>query len=187
MFVPIEYTTAGVKGHEQLYRVFHAWAKEQKHFAEARGWAQTTWSGRVRLVNESNAKGAKESPGIMGVNHKIQGGSADITKAALVAVYKIINSPKWQRDIPEYRDVVLIGQIHDEILFEGPGNLTLDLGKSKYKNGVLVKPHWHVPKSVFDWVTPLRQAMIDAETMCFNGKLIGRAGDPAISQFWSKD
>lgn len=187
MFVPLEYTHAWVKGHQQLYSGFHAWAKEEKQFTEARGWARSHWGNRIRFCNESNAKGAKESTGIMGVNHKIQAAGADLTKESLRRCDRIIKDPKWIRDIPEFRDVTIIGQVHDEIIFHGPGNLKLDLANSVYKKGVLVKPKWIIPASVHQWLAPLKQQMVDAETECFNGLLPGRVGEPAISQFWAKE
>jgi hypothetical protein len=181
-FVPVSETEKWVKGHEALYKGFHAWAKEQKKIGEARGWAQTKWFKRLRYVNESNAKGAKESPGIMAVNFAIQGCSADMTKAAIIKCARLIRTSK-DKDV---NSIKIIGQVHDELVFEGPGHLKLDLANSKYKDGVIVKPKWLVPDSVLEWVELLKQTMIDVETECFDGVLIGRTGEPTISQFWSK-
>lgn len=112
---------------------------------------------------------------------------ADITKGALVNIDRLLNSPAHLREIPELRDVKVIAQVHDEILFEGPGHLKLDLANSKYdKNGAISDPKWIIPQSVYDWIAPLEKTMIQTETESFEGELIGRIGSPAISQFWSK-
>jgi hypothetical protein len=85
------------------------------------------------------------------------------------------------------RGVRVIGQVHDSLLFEGPGHLKLDLAQSEWRDDVLIKPHWIIPDSVYEWTQPIKQAMIDAETECFKGVLEGRVGDPCISQYWAKD
>lgn len=177
LFVPLEITESWLQGHKDLYTGFHAWAKENKGIGEARGWSRLPWSGRMRFCRESNAKGSGESTGIMAVNALIQSSGSDICK------YSMIRCKELK---PQYPDVDIIGQVHDELILEGPGNLTLDLTKSKYKDGVLVKPHWVIPPEVHVWAQAFRQAMIDAETEIFNGVLEGSVGNPAIGMWWAK-
>jgi len=177
LFVPLETTEQWVSGHQQLYSTFHSWAKEQKGIGEARGWARLPWSNRQRYCRESNAKGSGESTGVMATNAMIQSTGADICKYAMI---------KCAQLKPQYPNVEMIGQVHDELILEGPGNLQLDLAKSKYKDGVLVHPYWVIPQSVYEWVAPFRQAMIDAETEIFGGVLTGSVGAAAIGMWWSK-
>jgi DNA polymerase family A len=113
----------------------------------------------------------------MAVNYGIQGFGADVCKYALL---------KCQPVLKKYPGVVLIGQIHDELVFEGPGNLTLDLANSKFRNGVLTKPKWIIPDSVMEYSLELKAAMEAAETEMFNGVLQGSVGDPAIGMWWGK-
>lgn len=175
--MPLHYTQEWLAAHKVLYNIFHAWAKEQKGLGEARGWSKLEWSGRCRYVRESNAKGSGESAGIMAVNAQIQSTGAEICKYAMI---------KCQPILKKYPGVVMIGQIHDELLFEGPGNLVLDLANSKFRDGVLTKPKWIVPPNVREWAQELKQAMEDAETEILNGVLTGSVGNPSIGMWWGK-
>jgi DNA polymerase family A len=177
LFVPLHYTEEWLAAHKLLYNYFHSWAGEQKGIGELRGWSKLAWSGRLRFCRESNAKGSGESTGIMAVNALIQSTGADICKYAMI---------KCQPVLRKYPGVELIGQVHDELVYEGPGNLTLDLANSKFKNGVLTKPKWIVPESVTEWALALKVAMEEAETEILGGVLEGCVGDPAVSMWWGK-
>jgi DNA polymerase I-like protein with 3'-5' exonuclease and polymerase domains len=72
-YVKTEETKIWIAKHKKLYPQFHRWAQEIKSLTEARGWARLPKSGRQRFCDESNARGEKESPGIMGANFAING------------------------------------------------------------------------------------------------------------------
>ncbi len=71
--VPVETATRWSKGHKETYPTFHAWAERMAKLGSARGWIETSWGGRIRWVNEDNAKAAGASPARSAVNHLIQG------------------------------------------------------------------------------------------------------------------
>lgn len=182
-YVPLERAIEWDKNHKQLWNVYFNWAEEVGHLGAARGWIETPWLGRIRCVSESNAKGSGESAEILACNHKIQGSAADMTKVASIRCQNYIRNPKNQRDMPELKDVKLLGVVHDELLFMGPGSCYLDIENSKFKNDICIKPKW--VSGPTPWVEPLRQIMIDSETEALNGILTGRVGDAEPCRYWS--
>lgn len=178
--VPLETAETWLKNHQSTYHGFHSWFKETKAIGEARGWIETPWCKRIRWVNEDNAKGSGESPGIAAVNHCVQGAAADIGKIAG------IRALDWIISKGLYGKVKIIGMVHDELLVMGPGECKIDLEKSDFNGDVCTDAKWIVDDSVYEWVEPIRQIMIDTETESFNGDLTGRVG-LGIAPYWSKD
>jgi hypothetical protein len=86
----------------------------------------------------------------------------------------------------EFPDVSIIGQIHDEVLFELPGLLTLDLAKSKVENGTIVKPYWEIPSETLEIAELLKATMAQAGTDYIGGVLQCGVGAPTIAPYWSK-
>lgn len=60
-----------IDSHKKTYPVFHTWVEEQAHLATCRGWSANS-QGRIRWVNEDNAKAQGASPARSAVNHQIQ-------------------------------------------------------------------------------------------------------------------
>ncbi len=179
--VPLATAETWLKNHQSTYHGFHDWFKETKAIGEARGWIETPWCKRVRWVNEDNAKGSGESPGIAAVNHCVQGAAADIGKIAGIRALDWINRNGL------YDKVKIIGMVHDELLVMGPGRCRLNFEKSEFSEDgqTCTKPKWHVDEEVYEWVNPIRQIMIDTETESFDGMLTGRVG-VGIAPYWSK-
>ncbi|MGG6281770.1 DNA polymerase [Leptolyngbya sp. AN03gr2] len=171
-----------IKRHKMAYQTFHEWKEEVSSIAEARGWFENPFSKRVRWCVEGNAKGAGESPGVMAVNHAIQSSGADLLKISLIQIQNFLLSHDTH---PLFKQVKIIGQVHDEILLQGPGRCYLDFDKSKWKEDVIVKPVWKHSDEIQEWVSPLKQIMIDAETHLLGGVLTGRVGE-AVCPYWSK-
>jgi DNA polymerase-1 len=81
--------------------------------ARARGYAETLL-GRRRYLPEINAESrqVREAAERTAINTPIQGTAADIIKIAMVDI---------ERDRPpEFRDVKMLLQVHDELVFEAP-------------------------------------------------------------------
>lgn len=84
--------------------------EELKEKAYAAGYAETIWGRRRPLPELASANpGIRAAGERMAINMPIQGTAADVIKAAMV---------KIDEKISGQRDVFLILQIHDELLFE---------------------------------------------------------------------
>jgi len=83
--------------------------------AEKEGFVKTILDRRRRLpdINSSNIQ-LKEFARRQAINAPIQGSCADLVKTAMLRIYNELNKRKLQ--------VKLIMQIHDELIFDAPGN-----------------------------------------------------------------
>ena len=160
-----------VKGHRKLYARFHEWASEMAAIGAARGWIETTWGGRVRWVEEENAKAAGESPGRAAVNHLIQGLCADMGKAALVAVSKAFDGT----------DVELCNFVHDEIILVAPGRARLV--EATEKKGVW-SLRYEGDDQAIEVAERVKRIMEQIETQMLDEVLPGKAAYE-IAPFWS--
>jgi DNA polymerase-1 len=81
------------------------------NFAKQNGYTETIW-GRRRYLPKIKSTDFKEFSVAqrMAVNHPVQGTAADILKKAMICVDN--------RILSKYKDVRLLIQIHDELLFE---------------------------------------------------------------------
>ncbi|MCX6766610.1 MAG: DNA polymerase [Candidatus Moranbacteria bacterium] len=86
---------------------------EVKISAREKGFVETEM-GRRRYIPEINSSNAmlRNQADRMAVNMPIQGLAADIIKLAMIAADKLIRE--------KYREVRMVLQIHDELLFEVP-------------------------------------------------------------------
>jgi DNA polymerase I-like protein with 3'-5' exonuclease and polymerase domains len=99
-------------------------------------------------------------------------------KLALIGCHSLIKQ--------QFPDVCIIGQIHDEVLFELPGRLTLNLNKSKVEKGVIIKPYWEIPLETLEIANKLRDKMIEVGTNYLDNILTCEVGEPTIAPYWSK-
>jgi DNA polymerase-1 len=86
---------------------------EVKISAREKGFVETEM-GRRRYIPEINSSNAmlRNQADRMAVNMPIQGLAADIIKLAMIAADKLVRE--------KYREVRMVLQIHDELLFEVP-------------------------------------------------------------------
>lgn len=100
----------------RTYRGIAEFMEEVKAAAAAQGFVETI-TGRRRYLPEI----ASRNPQIRGeaermaINHPAQGSEADIMKKAMIAVYA-----RLEAAAAPFRDVRLILQVHDELVFEVP-------------------------------------------------------------------
>lgn len=102
-----------VKAFMDALSAIKRWIKGQHDQAHKQGKVKTAF-GRVRLIPEvkSGEKGLVAFGERTAVNTVVQGGSADITKIAMVGCDKLITSRKWENDCR------MLLTVHDEIVFE---------------------------------------------------------------------
>jgi hypothetical protein len=160
-----------IKGHQQLYEVFHRWAQDVSALGAARGWIETSWAGRVRWIDEENAKKAGESPGRAAVNHLIQGLCADMGKLAMIAVLKRI----------EHTPIQLCNFVHDELLVLAPGQAILE--SAKEKNGI-TKLKYVPDDQARETAEMIKEIMERVETIMVKEYLPGSASFE-VAPFWS--
>jgi DNA polymerase-1 len=104
--VKVEEAELWVKGHENTYAGYHAWANEFGNWAVARGYAVSPVTNLWRYTDEENAKGSGESPLRSAVNHSIQSICAQICKESLIQVRKLIKGSQCK----------ILGVVHDKVL-----------------------------------------------------------------------
>ena len=186
--IPEELAANILKGHRKTYSTYYEWAEQQGLIGEACGWISTPWLKRVRAVHEANAKGGGSAK-LLAPNVCIQGTGADISKTAMVRVYKW--KEKYCKDV-DFMSVPIIqaGQVHDELVPIVRGDCKLNLDKSKWEERdnirYVSKAYWDVSKEAYELANTIRQIMIDTETEAFDGVLVGRVDEPRPSPWWCK-
>jgi hypothetical protein len=126
--VPLKVAERWIKGYKNTFPVLEEWKQRISGLGTARGWMNDEL-GRVRWCKESNSGGKDNATERLAVNHTIQGLAASQTKLACCNVLEATQGT----------DLRFLGQIHDEILVEVPGewwyegDLTLPIDLTKLK------------------------------------------------------
>lgn len=96
-----------------------AYINKVKEFVRANGYVETVL-GRRRYIHDLDAKNfaLRAAAERMAINMPIQGTAADIIKLAMVQIDEQLQKDEW-------KEIKLLLQVHDELLFEAPR----DLGK----------------------------------------------------------
>lgn len=134
--VPEETAKTWIEQHKNTFSKFHDWAAEQMHLGKVRGWAPNDYTGRIRAVNEDNAKAQGSSPSRSALNSKVQGLCAEIGKLSLVRVAKLADSKPF---------IKIRAFVHDELCVTAPGRCFLNEEKTKIlteKNGGIWTPSY---------------------------------------------
>lgn len=101
----------------ERYAGVKKWITEMLEKARETG-VVATLAGRKRLVSDINSKNGslRGFAERVAINTPIQGSSADIIKAAMIKVFKLLRDKKMKTE--------MLVQVHDELLFEVPRNET---------------------------------------------------------------
>lgn len=162
-----------IERHKETYSKFHQWAQEVGAMSSARGFS-TDSIGRVRFVNEDNAKGSGASPMRSAVNFCIQGAAASMKKIACIKAQERFLGTK----------AFLIGEVHDELLAEVPGESTIDWDNSTVDDDGVTNLKFIVSDEALFWGEELKNCLIDAEYEFFRRKYPGLA-DVHVAPFWN--
>ena len=105
----------------------------------------------------------------------IQGLSADITKLAALYIMDAIKDSSCR----------LISMVHDEVICDIPGYVTLNLDKCKFDKDGCFKPAYIPDPEAKHWADTIQQCMEDAETDIFAPiyPLKGKA-EAAVAPYW---
>ncbi|MGC8872247.1 MAG: DNA polymerase I [Caldimicrobium sp.] len=106
---------AYIKKYFSRYPKVKEYIEKTIEFAKAQGYVQTL-SGRKRFIPElfSQTKSIRELGYRIAVNTPIQGSAADLMKAAMVALFSLLERENLKSSI--------LLQVHDELLLEVPEN-----------------------------------------------------------------
>lgn len=166
-----------ISQHKETFHKFHDWAEEQMHLAKIRGWSINAYSGRMRAVNEDNAKSAGASPARSGLNHQIQGLCADIGKESLVRVDKVAEN---------IEGMDIRGFVHDELCITAYGNCELDEEKTEAqttKNKGIWTPHYKYDEQARENALIVWEEMKAAQSKVLGGNYPGLV-DFNIAPYW---
>jgi DNA polymerase-1 len=97
-----------------------------KAAAATLGYVETI-TGRRRYLPEMSSRNPqiRGEAERMAINHPIQGSEADMMKKAMIRIYEELESGRGP-----FRDVRLILQVHDELVFEVPTTAAPAIGRA---------------------------------------------------------
>jgi len=100
----------------RTYRGIAEYMQEAKALAVTQGYVETIYGRRSYLpdINSGNSM-IRSSAERAAINHPIQGSEGDIIKRAMVAVQE-----KIDEGVGVFKDVKMLLQVHDELIFEVP-------------------------------------------------------------------
>ncbi len=109
-----------IDGYFSLYKGVKQFVDETIELARKQGYV-TTLLNRIRYIPEIHSKNnnVRQFAERTAVNTPIQGTAADMIKLAMIAIHKKL--------ITDYRDVKMIMQVHDELVFEVPTHRTEEI------------------------------------------------------------
>lgn len=117
------------------YKGVKKWMGEIVDNAKQEGFVKTI-TGRVRYIPELRSSNAqiRAAGERIAMNTPIQGTSADIIKIAMIDIYNDLKK--------DYKEVLMLLQVHDDLLFEVPENIANDIAeliKDKMENALKLK------------------------------------------------
>ncbi|TSC64396.1 MAG: DNA polymerase I family protein with 3'-5'-exonuclease and polymerase domain, partial [Parcubacteria group bacterium Gr01-1014_106] len=110
----------------RTYRGIAEYMEEAKAMAATQGYVETI-TGRRRYLPEIRSRNPqiRGEAERMAINHPIQGSEADIMKKAMIHIFEDIAEQRGP-----FRDVRMILQVHDELVFEVPKASASDVGRT---------------------------------------------------------
>ncbi len=118
------------------------WVKAVKKRIQQEGFS-TTLYGRKRLFPDAKLPMTKENMRAIssalreGLNHKIQGTSADLIKAGMIRLSNAFRAGNY--------DISMLLQVHDELVFEVSETIPIDVAVDVIREGMEVTPKGYVP------------------------------------------
>ncbi|TSC71981.1 MAG: DNA polymerase I [Parcubacteria group bacterium Gr01-1014_38] len=110
----------------RTYRGIAQYMEEAKAAAATQGYVETL-AGRRRYLPEMSSRNPqiRGEAERMAINHPIQGSEADVMKKAMIRIYAELEHGRGP-----FRDVRLILQVHDELVFEVPSTAAPAIGRA---------------------------------------------------------
>lgn len=110
----------------RTYRGIAQYMEEAKAAAATQGYVETI-TGRRRYLPEISSRNPqiRGEAERMAINHPIQGSEADVMKKAMIRIYE-----ELERGRAPFRDVRMILQVHDELVFEVPKAAVEKVGRA---------------------------------------------------------
>jgi len=143
---------------DRTYLGLKRWWHTQHTFAKQHGFVRTAMGRKYPVPDINNQDGGFRSKAERNsVNGPIQGTSADITKTAMVLVYKLCKKRGW------LDKVMMIITMHDELVFEMDGDVMQEAIKAiipvMTRNPYVLNRKWPIPLTCdveigHDWTVP---------------------------------
>lgn len=195
-----------IEGHKLTYPGYHTWSNHMGEIGQAQGWIAAPWSGRIRWTEEDRAGGREGGSAMRStVNHLIQGSGVDMSKLGSVLIRKRLREvyPTRNLRVSPIARVRAGTLVHDEIVSEVPGNVTLDLeasfdksfkewdkkrGKQPDAPAIFI-PIWQADEEAEFWAKLIKEQMEAAETEIFScvpeEQRVPSAASYEIAPYWN--
>ncbi len=114
--IPFGEAQAFIDAYMRTYRGIADFMREAKALAAREGYVETIYGRRRYLpeIHSSNSR-VRSAAERMAINHPIQGTASDIMKRAMITLFARV-----EQGTGAFRDVAMILQVHDELVFEAP-------------------------------------------------------------------
>ena len=108
--IPVWQAKQFIEKYFQQFNGVKKYIDQTLEFTRKEGYCETLF-GRRRYIPELNSQNfqLRSAAERMAINHPIQGTAADLIKMAMIELEKVL---------PDYPDVKMILQVHDELVFE---------------------------------------------------------------------